>query len=308
SRGTSIRRWCARTPPKRRWRACWNGERRVPTGGARQFVESAARPGSAGGPTPTERTRIAGCPVAAQGLRAQRRPLGPSPRAAPWRMTVKRGTREAAGVTEVAGVRLTHPDRVLFPEQGLTKLDLARYYLDVAEWVVPLLAGRPLSLVRCPEGRTGECFFQKHPGRSVAPEVPRVQIAEREKTASYAYVESLPDVIALVQVGALELHAWGSRVDDLERPDQLVFDLDPGEGVEWEVVIEVARSLARRLEELGLGAFLRTTGGKGLHVVTPLEPAAGWDEAKEFARGVARAQVADDPRRLTDRSAKAERP
>ena len=199
------------------------------------------------------------------------------------------GSRAGA---DVAGVRLTHPDRVLYPEQGVTKLALARYYEEVAEWILPHLAQRPLSLVRCPQGRETTCFYQKHPGEGMASRLPRVGIEEKDGTHPYLYVRSLADLVALVQAGVLELHVWGSRIDDIERPDLLVFDLDPAEDVAWRAVLHAARELRERLDALGLAAFVRTTGGKGLHVVVPLEPRRGWDDVKAFARGVAEAHAA----------------
>lgn len=209
---------------------------------------------------------------------------------------------------EVQGVRLTHADRILYPEQGLTKLDLARYYEDIQDWILPRLANRPLSLVRCPEGRTNECFFQKHPRVAIPASVPRIDIAEKEgKTAEYVYVQSAADLIALVQAGALEIHPWGSRIDDVERPDNIVFDLDPAPGVGWDEILRVAGTLRERLMSLELESFVRTTGGKGLHLVVPLKPKADWDEAKAFAKAIAQQHAQDEPERLTTNMSKAKR-
>src|SRR5690554_81356 len=205
------------------------------------------------------------------------------------------------------GVRLSSPDRVLFPEQGLTKLDLARFYEQIHEWVLPHLARRPLSLVRCPQGRDDECFFQKHPRRAIPASVPRIDVPEKQGSAEYVYVESPADLVGLVQAGALEIHPWGSRIDQLEQPDLLVFDLDPDEGIAWQEILRVAGTLRERIESLRLTAFLRTTGGKGLHLVVPLEPAANWDQAKAFAKRLAEAHAKDDPKRLTTNMSKAKR-
>ncbi|CAM4186207.1 DNA ligase D [Vreelandella rituensis] len=209
--------------------------------------------------------------------------------------------------TEVLGVRLTHPDRILFPEQGLTKLDLARYYEDIQDWILPHLARRPLSLVRCPQGRTDECFFQKHPRSAIPDSVPRVKIPEKQGSADYLYVESAADLVGLVQAGALEIHPWGSHIDDIDHPDILVFDLDPSPGVNWKEVLRVAGTLRDRLESLGMQSFVRTTGGKGLHLVVPLVPEADWEQAKAFARAVAQLHANDDPERLTTQSSKTRR-
>ncbi|MDW5375647.1 DNA ligase D [Halomonas sp. HP20-15] len=209
--------------------------------------------------------------------------------------------------TQVLGVRLTHADRVLYPEQGLTKLGLARYYEEIQDWVMPHLARRPLALMRCPEGRDGECFFQKHPRVAIPDSVPRIDIEEKKGTSEYLYVESAADLIALVQAGALEIHPWGSRVGDLERPDNLVFDLDPAPGVSWPEIIRVARSLRERLASLGLESFVRVTGGKGLHLVVPIEPGLEWDDAKAFAKALAQQEAKADPKRLTTNMSKSQR-
>ncbi|WP_136065873.1 DNA ligase D [Modicisalibacter radicis] len=208
---------------------------------------------------------------------------------------------------QVLGVRLTHADRVLYPEQGLTKLDLARYYEELQDWVMPHLARRPLALMRCPEGRDNECFFQKHPHVAIPDSVPRVDIDEKKGRAEYLYVESAADLVALVQAGALEIHPWGSRVGDLERPDNLVFDLDPAPGVAWPEIVRVARSLRDRLASLGLESFVRVTGGKGVHLVVPVSPEAEWDDAKAFARALAERHAEAEPKRLTTNMSKAQR-
>ncbi|SDL64010.1 bifunctional non-homologous end joining protein LigD [Modicisalibacter muralis] len=212
-----------------------------------------------------------------------------------------------ASNAELLGVRLTHADRVLYPEQGLTKLDLARYYDDIQDWILPHLRERPLSLVRCPEGRTKECFFQKHPRVAIPASVPRVEITEKEGSAEYVYVKTAADLVALVQAGALEIHPWGSRIGDIERPDNMVFDLDPAPEVKWQEILRVAGTLRERLEALGLQSFVRTTGGKGLHLVVPLEPKAGWDEVRDFAKAVAQRHAEQEPQRLTANMSKAKR-
>jgi bifunctional non-homologous end joining protein LigD len=215
--------------------------------------------------------------------------------------------RVAAAPDRVAGVRLTNPDRVLYPEQGITKLDLARYYEEIADWILPQLRGRPLSLLRCPQGRGQVCFFQKHPQQAMASHIPRVRIREKSGTKTYLYVQTVADLIALVQAGTLELHVWGSRVDDLERPDMVVFDLDPAPELSWAETVRTARDLRDRLGALGLETFVRTTGGKGLHVVTPLTPERDWEDVKAFSHGVARALAQDEPQRFTTNMSKAKR-
>ena len=210
--------------------------------------------------------------------------------------------------TPAAGVpRLTHPDRVLYPELGITKADLARYYAEVAPFLLPHAAHRPLSLVRCPEGRTGPSFFQKHPGRGTPESIERVKLREAGGVAEYMAIADADGLAALVQLGALELHVWGSRTTDLEHPDQIVFDLDPDPKVPWKDVVAAARAVRDRLETLGLESFAKTTGGKGLHVVAPLVPRASWDEVKAFTRAIADELVAREPERYLAKATKSAR-
>jgi len=184
---------------------------------------------------------------------------------------------------------------VLYPEQGITKLDLARHYERVAERMLPHVVDRPLTLVRCPRGRAKQCFYQKHPSSSVPAALRTIDIDEKDKRAPYFVLRDLAGVVSLVQMGALEIHLWGCRTDRLERPDRVVFDLDPGDGVPWSSVVEAAHSLRTLLDELELVAFLKTTGGKGLHLVVPIERRSGWDEVKAFSRAVAEALVRQHP-------------
>lgn len=199
----------------------------------------------------------------------------------------------------VAGITITHPERVVYPDCELTKLEVARYYEDVAEWILPHVSVRPLSVVRCPQGSGGQCFFQKHFDGQLPDVVKSVRIREKTKTENYSIVQEIAGIVALVQFGVLEFHPWGSRADDVEHPDQLIFDLDPGEGTDWKQVIQGARDVRNRLSELGLESFVRTSGGKGLHVVLPITRRTSWDEAKEFCRGIAEAMAGDDPAAYT---------
>jgi bifunctional non-homologous end joining protein LigD len=213
----------------------------------------------------------------------------------------------ASGEPTVAGVRLTHADRVLYPRLGTTKLDLARFYESIAEWILPHLEGRPTTLVRCPEGVAKACFYQKHTGYWAPESLRRVKIQEKRKVGEYLIVDSLASLLGLVQIGILEIHTWNSVVDRLEQPDRVVFDLDPGPGVKWAEVIECARLIRDRLEALRLASFVKTTGGKGLHVVAPIAPGPSWDETAEFSRVVAESTVRAHPRRYVARMAKSER-
>ena len=207
----------------------------------------------------------------------------------------------------VGGVRLTHPDRVLFPKPRTTKLDLARYYESIAEWILPHLAGRPTTLVRCPDGIDGQCFYQRHAGPGAASgALRRVKIPGQKGDG--LVVESVAGLISTVQLGILEIHTWNATVDDLERPDRIVLDLDPGPGVTWARVVEAARLVHGMLERVGLQSFVKTSGGKGLHVVAPLTPSASWDDTGAFTRAVAETLARRQPDRFTATMTKTARP
>jgi bifunctional non-homologous end joining protein LigD len=210
-----------------------------------------------------------------------------------------------AAMPALRSVRLTHPDRVVYPGAGVTKADLALYYALVAERMLPHVANRPLMLVRCPEGQTGHHFHQKHLSAGMGKAIKAVTINAGEEP--HAYIEDVHGLMQLVQMGVLEIHAWGSRVDDLERPDQLTFDLDPDEGLAWPRVVEAARSIKARLTKLGLHSFLKTTGGKGLHVVVPIVPRSDWDAVKAFCKDFADAMVREQPDRYLAKVSKRER-
>jgi bifunctional non-homologous end joining protein LigD len=203
----------------------------------------------------------------------------------PKRKRSGRSSNDAHAV--VAGIRITHPNRVLFREQNLTKLDLATYFEHVADWILPHVANRPLTLVRCPTGPAGQCFYQKHLSNSLPDVVRGVTIQEEDSREQYVVIDDLSGLISLIQMGVLEFHPWPARADDVERPDRLVFDLDPGEGVQWNRVVEAAGHVRDLLQTLGLTSFLRTSGGRGLHVVVPLVRRTTWDELKQFAKNVA---------------------
>ena len=211
------------------------------------------------------------------------------------------GSVRARQNSEVSDVRLTHPDRVYWPDVGITKRDLAEYYVGVWDWIRPHIVGRALSLVRAPEGVGGETFFQKHIPSVIrqSPVRHRVDAKEHDVIA----VETLDDLIALVQSGALEIHVRGSRLDSLETCDRIVFDLDPGEDVGWDDIVAAARETRARLQELKLESFVKLSGGKGVHVVLPIAD-VDWDRAKDFAQKIALGMAADDPRRYVGKMTK----
>lgn len=200
---------------------------------------------------------------------------------------------------------LTHPDRVLFADPPITKRELAAFYTDIAAWILPGLRDRPVSLVRCPEGAEGECFFQKHrsPG---FPDAVR-DFADPHDAQHWLYIEDLDGLLGLVQMNALEYHVWGSTVRDIEHADRLVIDLDPAPDVPWKAVRAAALDVRERLEALDLASYLRTSGGKGLHVVVPLSPGARWDEARNFTHALAETMAREQPDRYVAVASKAQR-
>jgi DNA ligase D len=207
----------------------------------------------------------------------------------------------------VDGVRLSHPDKVLYPEQNVTKRVLAEYYESVAGVMLPHVVNRAISLLRCPSGRQSKCFFQRHANAGSPAELKEVRIEGFGDSEPFLYITNAKGLIALVQMGVLEIHPWGSRVDRPLRPDRIVFDLDPGEDVPFEDVIAAARDTRNRLLALGLKSFVKTTGGKGLHVVVPIARRPGWPDVKAFARSVADQLARDEPGRFLARVSKAER-
>ncbi len=194
-----------------------------------------------------------------------------------------------------SSVALSNTNRMFYPEIGVTKRALAEYYTEIADWIMPHLANRPLTVVRCPEGWQKQCFFQKH-FQDTASEVLRsIPIMGKDGLQYYSVADNIEGVIDLVQMGALEIHVWGSREDKLEQPDMMIFDLDPAPEVEWASTITAARLMRERLSDLGLATFVKTTGGKGLHIVAPLTPRAGWETVKSFSRAVAESIVREAP-------------
>jgi bifunctional non-homologous end joining protein LigD len=226
---------------------------------------------------------------------------------------VKKPTRPAAkrakGKTaEDFGIEISSPDRVIYPELKLTKKDLADYYATVEPLIMETVGNRPMTLIRCPGGRTGECFFQKHDKGTFGPHVKQVPILEKDgKTEDYLYLEDIQGLLACVQMGTMEFHGWGSKVDAVDYPDRLVFDLDPDEGLDFAAVREAAVALRELLKQLGLETFPLLTGGKGLHVVAPLDASADWPEVSDFAERFSRAVAEADPDRFTANIRKVQR-
>jgi len=216
--------------------------------------------------------------------------------------------KKEAGSKDVLGVKISHPDRVIWPELGIKKIDLARYVEEVGEWLLPHVKNRPLSLVRCPDGVAGECFYQRHLTMAARPG--SLQSVKRERTGkgAYIYAASLDAVVSAVQNGAVELHTWGATVPDIKHPDRITMDLDPDEALPWKLLVEGTLLTKTLLDSLGLKSFLKTTGGKGLHVVAPIKPELGWDAVKAFTAGIAQMLVKARPDLFTAKIAKARRP
>jgi bifunctional non-homologous end joining protein LigD len=231
-----------------------------------------------------------------QGLREDK-----DPREVVREAAVQSPSDAGPGATILEKTHLTHPDRVLWEDEGITKLGLAEFYTEIADWILPHVVNRPLSLLRCPGGSQKECFFQKHAWAGLDEDlIQRVRVGDDDAVA----IQDLAGLLALVQAGVLEIHPWGSTLRNPEKPDRLVFDLDPGEGVGWDAVVQGAIDVGDYLHDLNLESFVKTSGGKGLHVVVPIRPEASWDEAKAFAAGVAAAMTKASPALYTDTMAK----
>jgi bifunctional non-homologous end joining protein LigD len=207
----------------------------------------------------------------------------------------------------VLGVKISHPERVIWKPEKITKLELARYAESVADRLLHELKGRPLTLVRCPDGVGGECFYQRHLAMGASPGEVKTFKRERSSKGHYIYIDTEPAIVSLVQNGAIEMHTWGAALPDVRHPDRITLDLDPGPDLAWDDLVEATRLTRKVVESLGFGSFLKTTGGKGLHVVFPIARKDGWEEVKEFARLIAEFLVKADPDRFVSKMAKAAR-
>ncbi len=207
-----------------------------------------------------------------------------------------------------SSVKISNRARVIYPESGLTKGDLADYYAAVAPLMLPFMAERPISLIRCPQGRAKHCFFQKHDAGTFGPAVHHVPIREKDGgTEDYLYVADADGILSCVQMGAIEFHGWCARTGDVEAPERMVFDLDPDEALGFEDVKKAAREIRRKLADIGLISFAMVSGGKGVHVVVPLDPGHSWDQHADFARRFAQALALTEPDRYVATMSKAKR-
>ncbi|NLB62266.1 MAG: DNA ligase D, partial [Clostridiales bacterium] len=211
------------------------------------------------------------------------------------------------GKFEIKGVKISSPDKVIFETENITKLDVIRYYEQVANRMLPYLSHRVLSIVRCPKGISQSCFYKKHPGADNKGIVTIPIISSEGKTEEYFYIENETGLIYEAQMGTIEFHTWGSRVEAIENPDMMVFDLDPDEGMDIEQVRIGVMDIKSILEELSLKSYLKTSGGKGYHVVVPLKPTATWEVINTFARKIAEVMEQKRPDRHTSNVRKAKR-
>lgn len=197
------------------------------------------------------------------------------------------------------GIRLTNPDKIYYPDAGLTKIDVARYYKSIAPDILDYVTKRPISLVRCPDGIQGQHFFQRHAMKGMSDAIKQIPIAGGESKKPYLYIDNEKGLLGLVQIGTLEIHDWGVSLKHIDKPDRIVFDLDPDEDLPLAMLKAAAIEVRDFLSDLGLKSFLRSTGGKGLHLVAPLTPKEGWPEVKAFAKAVTDALVSARPDRFT---------
>ena len=218
---------------------------------------------------------------------------------------------QTAGRPTIAGVGISHADRMVFPRTRSTKLDVARYYESIARWMLPHLVDRPLTLVLCPAGipatgarKGSDCLYMKHAKAWGPSAIRRVKIREKTKVGEYLIIDTLEALVSVIQMNALEIHTWNSTFARVERPDRIVIDLDPGAGVTWRCVIDAAKLVHAILAALELESFVKTTGGRGLHVVIPIDPVADWSACLDFARAVAAALVRRRPEIFTEKFAK----
>lgn len=215
-----------------------------------------------------------------------------------------------AGDDDATSMRLTNPDKVLYPKDGITKRDLIDYYMQVHEKIVPYLEGRPLTIYRCPNGIAKPGFWEKHLPEDLPPGLHPISLDDpkTEKVrGAYFYADSIRGVLELVQLGALELHVWGSRADKVEYPDLMIFDIDPDVGLPWARVIEACTTMKSRLDDLGLESWLKTTGGKGMHICVPLGRRQDWESVKAFAKALVGDIAAREPEKYTTNTLKARR-
>lgn len=223
---------------------------------------------------------------------------GATPAAEPEKRAKRNGAK-ASGKPVVAGVAISNPQRVIDPESGITKLELVEFYASIGDWLLPFLNNRPVSLLRAPEGVGGEQFFQKHAERLAIPNIKHLDQALDPGHARLMEIDSLPALVGAAQMGCIEFHTWGATSDRIETPDHFVLDLDPDPALPWRSMLEATQLTLTVLDEIGLQAFLKTSGGKGIHIIVPLARRADWDTVKAFAKALAQFMARQLPERFT---------
>jgi bifunctional non-homologous end joining protein LigD len=224
----------------------------------------------------------------------------------PRRRSKAAAAKPKDGDVVVAGIVISNPDKLLYPDAGLTKRHLAEFYERIGDWILPHLKHRPLTLVRCPNGWQAPCFYQKN-AEGTHPAIDRVEVQTSEGKAPYVMANTVSAVVATLQLGALELHPWGATADHLDLVDRITFDVDPDEDLAWSAIVEAAILIRTLLEKLGLESFVKTTGGKGLHVVLPVQPTLRWEVVKNFSKAVADVLCQTFPERFTPSIARSAR-
>ncbi|AMY08266.1 putative ATP-dependent DNA ligase YkoU [Luteitalea pratensis] len=256
-----------------------------------------------------ERAALPASTARATSIRAAapaRSTAGPALRARPVSGRADRRAA-AAAPTVIRGISISNPQREMYPGEGITKLDLVRYVAAIGDWMLPHVAGRPLTLVFCPDGIGGECAYLKH-GKSWGPKtLRRVKLREKTKVGEYMVADTIEGLVSIMQMNWLEVHTWNSTIGHVEYPDRVVIDLDPGPDVPWKDVVAAARETRTVLADAGLESWPKTTGGRGLHVVAPLAPGASWREGLAFTQGIAESLVQESPARYTTAFSKAGR-
>jgi len=273
----------------------------VLTGRTLETLQASAAPDhDEGGERPSIKAKKRRLARAAPELKAVRKSAGAS-------LDSMETSAERSADNRVAGITITHPEREVFPESQCSKLDVARYYVQMATYILPYVSNRPLSIVRCPRGARKTCFFQKHAEARAIPGVEIASIRDSGGLNPYILANSVEALVGLAQMGTIELHTWMATMPAVERPDTFIIDFDPDTGVAWSDVVKAARTARALLDDLGLVSFVKTTGGKGLHVVVPLARRHSWEDIKSFSRDLAMRLVQNEPDRYVAVASKAER-
>lgn len=204
-------------------------------------------------------------------------------------------------------MKLTNPNKPLYPENNITKQQVFDYYQHVADWILPYIKFRPLTLVRCPKGYNQGCFYQKHINVHMLPGIKTAFITEKNTEQNYIYIDSVEGLLSLIQLDVLEIHTWGSSIPHVENPDQIIFDLDPAPGIKWNVIVKAVLEIKAELAKIKLKSFVKATGGKGLHVVVPIKPEYSWDMVKIFTQTFIQHLLSKNPDQYTSSISKIKR-